>query len=1089
MSRSSHPQSLALPGQAAARLGQHQEQVIHSMEQWEQERLEKITMPRIVMLHDNSIGGVRGWGEPLLFVPGSPAAILPSGPLAVEYNWGGADDGDTPDGDGCEDAYDSMQLRSAHHLCVACKHTFNYFCRYNQASGDERIRMKNNVLHSESLSSLFMFAILAKCFICRQTWSKIKTMYPNLDPNAPSSYGVECCWTTPGGSGRETKMWMVLYDASTPKRPSYNYQHILRIGLWPKEHYGTHFDKDTDQRTVVNSRGAWDDRVNDNTTDSAKTRSLAQSWFARCTQNTSGQHDICNRKDGTYLPSRLLDVRSALERGQARLVFPSETPEAFDTTPRYATLSHCWGTEGANEHIVLLTQNVEARRVEGAAWNTLPKTFQDAFKIAAWLGLDWLWIDSMCIIQNSPSDWQKEASVMDRVYMNAEVNISADWGKDSQAGCFSKRNEIDIVPLEFANSSSERAWIVTTEDAFSWMGSAPSLSRAWIHRERQLARRILHFTKNELVWECCGQGRACFASETMPGGSPFEKVFKGEIKFQIQFTNLAMPIPSLQEQSAEDRLDKIHELWNSTCQDLSNKSVTYASDLPVILSSLAKEFQALMPDDDYVAGLWRSTLVDALTWWVPGDKPEYDGYIAPSWSWLSAASPVKLYHPGHRQRKRAVAEIVAINTKMGPTGDDPYGQLVSGSSLRVRGFLRRLHFHFVGPPDNGIILSVVEKDSDGWDRLRVIGPDWDKHEGQVFRLTTDSMLSLPYQEWECYALFTTLNEAAQFLRDCRRELSCILLENVTSNLDSDHGDENVYKRIGTLERISDTYSFKMRYRVAEDSTVREAGSFRDCFEENPTGYTGRPQPETWFNREEDGGAAESKETDVAEDTADASADGRRDSASSTDTDYAEGEIWIWLVQYIQRKRWSIVREFEEKQKKGKKTLKEGSSDLEQLGIHGQRNDDKVNDDESQVSKYGSPEDNNENDKCDEQDEQDGQDEAEEDHKGNEQSDKDNDEEEERRREDLHLSVVIVQTHDNPSSDLAPISTAVDKTDAWRRLQEAQNLVSQTTAYGTNQPHDPAATLYQFDDVLHEWQELRGVVPWLERLEATEIILV
>ncbi|KAJ4263315.1 hypothetical protein NW762_006133 [Fusarium torreyae] len=1089
MSESSYRHSPALPGQAAERLGRQQEQMVHIKDQWEQERQKSVTKPRIVMLIDNSIGKVRGWAEPLLFVPDSPAVILPSGPLPVEYNWGRSDDGGVPDVDDGKDAYDSMQLRSTHHLCVACKHTFNYFCKYNEAVGDERIRMKNSVLHSESLSSLFMFAILTNCFICRQTWYKIKIMYPNLDPNSPSSYRIECCWTIDGGSSGETKMWMVLYDASALKRPSYNYQHILRIGLWPKAHYGRHFVKETDQGTALSSRRVWDDCVRDDTTDSARTRSFAQSWFARCTQNTGGQHDICNRKDGTYLPSRLLDVRTALERGQARLVCPVETPEAFDTNPRYATLSHCWGDEGANEHIVLLAHNEDARRVEGAAWDTLPKTFQDAFKIAAWLDLDWIWIDSMCIIQNSVSDWQKEASDMDRVYMNAEVNISADWGKDSKAGCFSKRNEIDIVPLQFSNPNSGHAWIVTTEDVFSWMNSAPSLSRAWIHRERQLARRILHFTKNELVWECCGQGKACFASETMPGGSPFENVFKGEIKFQIQFANLAMSASTLQEQTAEGQLDKIHELWNSTCQDLSNKSVTYASDLPVILSSLAKEFQTLIPDDEYVAGLWRSTLIEALTWWVPGDKPEYDGYIAPSWSWLSAASPVKLYHPGHQQRKRAVTEIIAINTKMDPSGSDPYGQLVSGSSTRMRGFLRRLHFHFVGPPNNGIILSVVEKDSDGRDRLRVIGPDWDKHEGQVFRFTTDSALMLPYQEWECYALFTTLDEWAQFLRDCRRRLSCILLEKETANPDSDHGNKDVYRRVGTLENISDTYSFKMRYRVAEDSTVREAGSSREIFEMNPTGYAGKPQPDTWYSREEDSGATESKETDVASDTADAPANGRRDSVSSTDTDYAEGEIWIWLVQYIQRKRWSIIREEKEKQDKGGKMSMKGSTNLEQNGAHEQRDVDKGNNDESQVSKRGSPDDNSEREKCNEQDECNEEDEAEGDHEGNEQNVEDDDEEEERRLENLHLSVVIVQIHGNPSSNLPPIATAVDKRDAWKRLQEAQNLVSQTTAYGTNQPQDPAVALYQFDDVLYQWQELRGVVPWLERLEATEITLV
>ncbi|KAJ5005559.1 hypothetical protein K4K48_006789 [Colletotrichum sp. SAR 10_66] len=578
----------------------------------------------------------------------------------------------------------------------------------------------------------------------------------------------------------------------------------------------------------------------------------------------------------------------------------------------------------------------------------------------------------------------------------------------------------------------------------------------------------------------------------MPGGSPFENVFKGEIKFQIQFANLAVFASGLQHRSAEDRLDKIHQLWNSTCQDLSNKSVTYASDLPVILSSLAKEFQALMPDDEYVAGLWRSTLVEALTWYVPGDKP----------------GPVKLYHPGHVQRKRAVAEIIAIDNKMDPSSDNPYGQLLSGSSLRVRGFLRRLHFHFVGPPNHGIILSVVEKGSDGRDRLRVIGPDWDKHEGLAFRLTTDGMVTLPYQELECFALFTTLNEWAQFLCNCRRRLSCILLEKVTGDPDHGHEDESVYRRIGTLEDISDTYSFKMRYRVAENSTVREAGLSRDMFKENPTGYAGKPQPETWFH-EEDIGAAESEETDVAEDEVEASSSGRRDSASSTNTDYTEGEIWIWLVQYIQRKRWSIIRECKDQQNE-RKGRKEGSSNLEQLGIRGQRTGGRGTADESQVENHDSLDDNIAKEMCADQDDEqeeaeendednghsnqdDDEDEYEEKADGNGEDDnneeEDTDEEEVRHREDLHLSVVIVQIHNNTSSDLAPITTAGDTRDAWKRLQEAKKFISQTMAYGENHPQDPAAALYQFDDVLHQWQELRGVVPWLERLQTIGITLV
>jgi hypothetical protein len=810
---------------------------------------------------------------------------------------------------------------------------------------------------------------------------------------------------------------------------------------------------------------------------------------------------------------------------------------------------------------MLLVANLESRQSDGLNWDKLPKTFQDAFKIAAWLNLDWLWIDSMCIIQDSVSDWQNEASMMDRVYMNAKVNISADKGGDSRAGCFAQRKETDITPLEFGVCGNEEEFMVTTEDTFGWMNSAPSLSRAWIHRERQLSRRILHFTPKEMVWECCGLNKACFASETLPGGAPFEKVFNGETKFQVELADI-----SNNKLSEQDRLDKLHKLWNTTCQDLSKKSITYASDFPMILSSLAKEFHRLMPGDEYVAGLWRSTLAEALTWYVPGDKPEYSGYIAPSWSWLSIAEPVQLYHPNHKQHKRALIEVLNTDIQFNSPADKPYGQLSSGSALRVRGFLRRLHFHFTDHVNGGIILSVIEEDEHGQDRLRLISEDWDAEDGLTFRLTTDSALVLHSQEYECHALFTTIDEWAQYRNGCRRQLECLLLEKMPGN----GQEEDRYRRVGTLGHFNDMVSFKMRYQVAPDATVPEAGVSRNIWVENPKGYTGRPvhgashvaaaEPEQEDTNET---ATEPKDGDSAKGDAEGSSGEGKHQVLELKGDEDQNNIWWLLKEYLCWVRWMIIRdakekmEEEEEKKREERNITTASDSEESEMEENQREDEEEekeeDDDESQTEheistsdantdrgiatstddneaddKTGTPsaetkdncgrpteasdtaeklqqvspvssrasgdqvsaEENEGNEDSDEYEEDDEPEEDDKDSKSDAQKDKAAKKLETLREEYRFLSNIILRLHEHPSSALDSVLKADDPQKAWKEVARKYVLLkSKTEAWGTDQVPDLEAALYQFDDVLDKWRDLHDLVPWLRRLEASEVILI
>ena len=82
------------------------------------------------------------------------------------------------------------------------------------------------------------------------------------------------------------------------------------------------------------------------------------------------------------------------------------------------------------------------RRIESINMTDIPKTFQDAVLITRKLGYRYLWIDSLCIIQDSASDWQIESVKMADIYFNAVVNISADASPRSDSGIFATSNHV-----------------------------------------------------------------------------------------------------------------------------------------------------------------------------------------------------------------------------------------------------------------------------------------------------------------------------------------------------------------------------------------------------------------------------------------------------------------------------------------------------------------------------------------------------------------------------------------------------------------------------------------------------------------------
>ncbi|PVH83463.1 HET-domain-containing protein, partial [Cadophora sp. DSE1049] len=147
----------------------------------------------------------------------------------------------------------------------------------------------------------------------------------------------------------------------------------------------------------------------------------AASWLKHCIEN----HPDCGAVEEVELPTRLIKLGDS--GGNPQLVI------TCGMRGKYATLSHCWGSPGSPRPLTTTGPTLDAR-MAGVSFNDLPRTFQDAIAVTRGLGLNYLWIDSLCIIQESREDWTKESQEMQNVYANAVFNISADSASDSSMG-------------------------------------------------------------------------------------------------------------------------------------------------------------------------------------------------------------------------------------------------------------------------------------------------------------------------------------------------------------------------------------------------------------------------------------------------------------------------------------------------------------------------------------------------------------------------------------------------------------------------------------------------------------------------------
>lgn len=380
-------------------------------------------------------------------------------------------------------------------------------------------------------------------------------------------------------------------------------------------------------------------------TGSERSFAWARDQIEHCTKH----HLECRVPEGEpscFIPSRLIQIPSDPRDG----VFLRPRPDIPGGT-RYAALSYCWGKRQAWPACRTSRWNL-ASQMYGISWTTLPATIQDAIEATRKLGLEYIWIDCICIIQDDEKDWQVESMQMATVYTHAHVTLSAALPLDTRTGIFSTRDAEslshiltiryrgDEYPIYAFHVPQESGRIEPRLLANIWRGSLersleyPMFNRAWTFQERLASRRVLLFGKEELIMECAS-------------GCVFE-----ESLYRLQPPRLSDK--TLKEAYAGS-MSSPRKIWWEIVYTYSHLKLTVPTDRLPAIAAVAQRLALQNPTDEYLCGLWRKSFLSDLLWervlntLDKGDPPLVcisaawgaASYTAPSWSWVSFRSKAR----------------------------------------------------------------------------------------------------------------------------------------------------------------------------------------------------------------------------------------------------------------------------------------------------------------------------------------------------------------------------------------------------------------------------------------------------------------
>ncbi|EXA31685.1 hypothetical protein FOVG_17007 [Fusarium oxysporum f. sp. pisi HDV247] len=389
-------------------------------------------------------------------------------------------------------------------------------------------------------------------------------------------------------------------------------------------------------------------------------------WLNIC----DGIHVDCVAVGPPFLPTRLIDLGVPEENDSPRLVClpPSSTQL------RYIALSYCWGGS-MPEHVKTKTTNLILRTRNGGLPH-LPRTLTDAMDITQKLGVRYLWIDVICILQDSVEDWRTESAKMDHVYGHAYCTLSATSSANTASGI----ETLDLQPglradkllLKFPTEGGgfQRISIAPLPTYWADLERLPLQKRGWAFQERYLSKRVVHYTPSHLLWECNWSR----SSNDVP------------------WTFMSKPNVHLRGFPGQGTIDR--RRWSKLVQEYSIRCLTKPSDKLPAFAGIASDFQQKVRSP-YLAGLWLRDFPEGFDWYA--SRFHHHGprlpsrshsralhFRAPTWSWASIDGKIGFDGRGGKLDSFNAKYITSDITL---SGQEPFGS-IQRASITVRGVMR-----------------------------------------------------------------------------------------------------------------------------------------------------------------------------------------------------------------------------------------------------------------------------------------------------------------------------------------------------------------------------------------------------------------
>ncbi|OBS26051.1 hypothetical protein FPOA_06581 [Fusarium poae] len=408
-----------------------------------------------------------------------------------------------------------------------------------------------------------------------------------------------------------------------------------------------------------------------------------QSWLEECKG-----HDGCSDPNTeTVLPTRVIEV-SPIDQLEPRIV------ETRGLRGRYATMSYCWGKTSFEA----LNQSNYGQFSKKLEVSILPPTFKEAIAIARSLSIPYLWIDALCIIQDSEDDKNREISLMKDIYASSCLTIVATSSQDVHGGFLQDRThgkKYFTIPFRMKSNLFGSFSFGNLEDVAYDERSEPLAKRAWTLQEQLLAQRTVTYASHTMIWAC--------KAGTKTFGNSFHYPYydSWDTPTSLNLNKLLM--------DPQDAIELRHASFENDKLNAVAGIALHPSFTPVL-------------GPEYLAGMWTYRLALQLTWYVEhhhrslpnGERLESHRpktYRAPSWSWASVEGGMIVFYDLFQPMYGVTLICRVVECSTTPRlSQNPFGEVISGH-LKVKGWLRTAWIY--PETSNLVLLPILDGEGGG----------------------------------------------------------------------------------------------------------------------------------------------------------------------------------------------------------------------------------------------------------------------------------------------------------------------------------------------------------------------------------------